>query len=139
MPPNGSSGMDKPFMIDGQHAGLQPLADRMRRSDRTGEGIGGEPERQAIGFADRIVEGGEAVDDGDRPEWLLVHNPRMHRHVGDHGRLEEITFVADPPAAGAQRRALRYRVIDQRLQRRDPPLVGQRSHLHVGYRDRFRP
>ena len=96
MPPNGTSGSDSPIWLMVSMPAFHFLTQALRRLARRRKGIGGEPERQAVGLGDRILVRRETVDDGDRAERLFVHHCCVRRHVGQHGRLEEIPLVADP-------------------------------------------
>src|SRR3546814_20184584 len=60
----------------------------------------------------------ERHDRRNRPERLLVHDARIERHVGEHGRLEEEALVADALAAGLHLGTLGDGIGDESLHRR---------------------
>jgi hypothetical protein len=114
--------------VDADHAGLDALAEQVHAARIVREAERGEPVRQPVRLADHRVEVVEWIQQRDRAERLLVHDARRVRHVGEHRGLEKEAAALQAPAAREQPRAVRDGVVDQRLQRRRPPRVRQRSH-----------
>src|SRR5258707_8750789 len=115
-------------VVDRHHPAFDRMADRFRRPGRARIRIGGEAVGQTVGLADHLLERIEGIDDRDRAERFLVHDARLARHVREHGRLEEITLVADPSAASFDLGALGDRIGDEALDGVKPAAVGERAH-----------
>src|SRR5262249_42989224 len=100
-------------VIDRHHAALNRVAERRRGLGRARIGIGGKSVGETVRLGDGVVKLIECADDRDRSKRLLVHDPRAVRHVAEYRRLEEITLVADPAAAGFNLGALGNGVADE--------------------------
>jgi hypothetical protein len=87
------------------------------------------PKGQPVGLRDRLIEGLEWCGHDDRAERLLVHDPRLDRHLAQHGRAPEEAVAIDRLAAGAQQRALGDRVSDELLHRGGATGIGHRAHV----------
>src|SRR6185312_1625501 len=84
------------------------------------------PALQGVGALDHLVEGLERQNRRHWPEWLLGHDLRIVRHIGDHGRLKKEALIAVTRAAGDDFATAVLGVIDEAFHRIEPTWVGER-------------
>lgn len=116
--------------VDPYHPAFQRIGHPVDPSAILREGKGRQAIGQAVGLSERLFLGGKSADQRQRAKRFLVHRHGINRYVGQRGRLEEIAKFA-APAAGNHPRSLGDRILDQALQRRRAPGVGQGAHLRL--------
>ena len=88
--------------VEPHHAGLDRLREVVRAAQVARPDVGGEPVLHAVGERERLVVGVERRDRDDRAEDLLLEDPGVRRHVGEHGGRDVVAGreAVRAPAAG---------------------------------------
>ncbi|AEM40626.1 hypothetical protein KVU_0787 [Ketogulonicigenium vulgare WSH-001] len=124
-------GQGKAKVVDGQHTRAHPFAQTRRRLGRAGKRIGRKAKGQAVRLGQRGIHGCDTVDHRDGAKGFVIHDQRILRHIGQHGRGIEIALVANAATAGDQTRAAVDGILDHAFQCRDAPVIRERTHLAV--------
>lgn len=96
-----------------------------------GEGIAGQPGGQVIGFLSRLLQPVKTADARHWAERLLIEQPRVERHVGQHSGRPEIARFADPPTASQHRGTPRDGILLKLDHCGEPTRIGERPHLRI--------
>src|SRR5215212_5471665 len=118
-------------LVEADHAGLELLDHPERALDVARVDVGDEPVLGVVGGGDRRVLVVEADDRRDRPEDLLLEQPRALRHAAEHGRLVEVAGALARAPADQDLRALAGRVRDELGDLAALVVVDQRADLDV--------
>src|SRR6185312_12710754 len=113
-----------------------PGAELLRQGVGLGDVPGPDPGPEAVAGVVRLggdlVQAAERLGHDDRAEDLLADDLHVRAGVGDDGGLDEVTLIAEAPAAGDRGGALGHAGLQEPG---DPPqlLLGyQRAHLRAG-------
>src|ERR1700754_1812409 len=112
-PAEGRGGIGHDALIQPDHAGLELLGDAEGALDVGGVEVGDEPVLGVVGGGDRGVLVVEADHRGDRAEDLLLEQPRVGGHAGEHGRVVEVACAVALGPAHEHGRAAAGGVVDQ--------------------------
>jgi hypothetical protein len=118
--------------VDPHHPGIEASSHALRATDVGCEDRPAEAEGRVVRECDGLVLAGDAVDDGDRPEQLLVVGAHRRRDAGQDGRLHERARKVGAPAADDDRRALGGCVLDLVNQGLRRPLRRQPGECRCG-------
>ena len=118
-------------MVHADHAGIQPMLHRLGLFAIAGEDVGGEPEGQAVGAFEHVVEALERGQRRERAERLLTHDHRGVRCIlDDRGRVE-IALVSDAGATGSDLGADILGVGHEAFHHVETTVGDKRAHLHA--------
>ena len=104
-PTEGRLGERDAPVVHGHVPALERVADGIRDPRVAAEGVGGEPEGEAIGGGDGLVEGPEGHRQRERPEGLDVRRHAARVGVGEDGGVPKEPARPDALAANRDRNA----------------------------------
>ena len=113
--------------VDADDPVLERLGDAPDPGVRPRIEVCGQAVRRVVGDPHRLLLGLEAGDAGDRAERLLAAHGHLHRHPGQHRRLEELAL--QPASADDELRAALDRIGEVTLDLLDGRLVDQRADV----------
>ena len=116
-------------VIDVDHSGLQAVLDRQCIAGRRRECVRRQAVRQAVGAADRFLEGFERHARRDRTEGFVGHHLAVVGRIGDHRGFEEVTALADAAAAELDSGAARGGILDEFGHRGQTPTTRRRRGI----------